>query len=59
MSLDQNARRSHNIKTDGSFSDMVEEIKHLGTAFTDHNSIQEENNSRVKVTGSFVFQFAI
>jgi hypothetical protein len=38
----QNAVRSHNIKTDNSSSERVEEFKYLGTTFTNQNSIQEE-----------------
>jgi len=32
MSQDQNARRSHNIKTDNSFFERVEQFKYLGRA---------------------------
>jgi hypothetical protein len=48
MSQDQNAGRTHNIKIDGSFSEMVEELKYLGTTLTYQNSIQEEMKSRLK-----------
>jgi len=47
MSRDQNAGRSHNIKTDNSFCERVEEFKYLGTALTHQNSIQEEIKSRL------------
>ena len=48
MSRDQNAGRSHNIKIDNSSFQRVEEVKYLGTALTNQNSIQEEINSRLK-----------
>ena len=48
MSRDQNARRSHNIKTDNSSFERVEQFKYLGTTVTNQNSIQEEIKSRVK-----------
>jgi hypothetical protein len=48
MSRDQNARRSHNIKTDDSSFEKVEEFKYLGTTLTDRNSSQEEIKSRLK-----------
>ena len=43
MSRDQNAGRSHRIKTE-----RVEEFKYLGTTITNQNSIQEEIKSRLK-----------
>ena len=66
MSRKQNAGRSHNIKTDNSSFEMVEDFKYLGTNLTRQSSIQEEIKSR-KVrecllsfgAESFVFQFAI
>jgi len=39
MSRDQNAGRSHNMKTDNSSIEKVEEFKHLGTTLTSKNSI--------------------
>ena len=39
-SSDQNAGRSHNIKTDNSFLDRVEQFKYLGTALT-RNSLNK------------------
>jgi len=48
MSRDQNAGRSHNIKTDNSSSDYVEQFKYLGTTITNRNSILEEIGSRQK-----------
>jgi len=48
MSRDQNAGRRHNIKTDNSSFEMVEEFKYLGTILTNQNSIQEEIKSRMK-----------
>jgi hypothetical protein len=37
---DQNAGRSHNIKIDNSSFERVEELKYLGIAVTNQNSIQ-------------------
>jgi len=48
MSWDQNAGRSHSMKTDNSSFESVEQFKLLGTAFTHKNSIQEEIKSRLK-----------
>jgi hypothetical protein len=48
MSRDQNAGRSHNIKTDNSSYERVEEFKHLGTTLTNQNVIQEEIKSSLK-----------
>ena len=45
---DQNARRSQNIKTDGSSFERVEQFKYLGTTLTNQNSIQEEIKNRLK-----------
>ena len=44
MFRDQNAGRSHNIKTDNSSFERVDEFKYLGTALTDQNSIEKENS---------------
>jgi hypothetical protein len=41
MALDQNAGQSHNIKTDNSFFERVEELKYLGTTLTNQNYILE------------------
>jgi hypothetical protein len=48
MSRDQNAGRSHNMKTDYRSFEMVEEFKYLGTTFTNQSSIQKEIKSRLK-----------
>jgi L-lysine 2,3-aminomutase len=42
MSQDQNAGQSHNIKTDNSSIERVEELRYLGTALANQNSIQKE-----------------
>ena len=47
MSLEQNAERSHSIKTDSSF-EMVEEFEYLEKTLTNQNSIQEEIKSRLR-----------
>jgi len=47
-SRDQNAGRSHSIKTDNSSFERVEEFKYLGTNLTNQNSIQEKIKSRLK-----------
>jgi uncharacterized protein YgiM (DUF1202 family) len=46
MPQEQKAGRSHNIKTDKSSSERVEELKYLGTTLTNQNSLQEEIKSR-------------
>ena len=46
MSRDQNAGRSHRIKTD--IIERMEGLKYLGTTLTNQNSIQEEIKSRLK-----------
>ena len=48
MSSDQDVGRNHNIKTDNSSFERVEEFKYLGTTVTNQNSIQEEIKSRMK-----------
>jgi len=48
MSRDQNAGRSHSMKTDNSSFERVDEFKYLGTTLTNQNSIQEEIKSRLK-----------
>jgi hypothetical protein len=47
MSRDQNAGRTHNIKTDNSSFERVEEFNYLGTTLTNQNSVQEEIKSRL------------
>ena len=42
MSRDQNAGRSHSMKTDNRSIERVEEFKYLGATLTYQNSIQEE-----------------
>ena len=46
--FDQNAGRSHNIKTYNSSFERVEQFKYLGTTVTYKNSIQEEIKSGLK-----------
>ena len=53
MSPDQNAGRSHNMKTDNTSFEMVEEFKYLGTTLTNQNSIQEEIKSRLESGNTF------
>jgi len=48
MFRDQNAVRSHSMKTDNSFFESVEEFKYLGTTLIYQNSIQEEIKSGLK-----------
>jgi len=48
MSRDQNAERSHNIKTDNSSFESLEPFKHMGSTLTNQNSIQEKIKSRLK-----------
>ena len=48
MSRDQNAGRSHHIKTDNSSFGRVEEFKYLRTKLAKKNSIQEEIKSGLK-----------
>jgi len=42
MNRDQNAGRSHSIKTDNSSSERVEELKCLAATLTNQNSIHKE-----------------
>jgi len=49
MSRDQNAGRSHSMKTHNSSIERVEEFKYLGRTLTNQNSIQEEIKSRLKL----------
>ena len=48
MSRDQNAGRSHSMKTDNSYIERVEELKYLGTTLKNQNYIQEKMKSKVK-----------
>ena len=48
MSQDQNAVRNHNINSDYSFFENMEQFKCLGTTLTDQNSIQEEIESSLR-----------
>jgi len=47
MSRDQNAGRSHSMKTDNSTFERVEDFKYLGTIFTRENYTHEEIKSRL------------
>ena len=49
MSRDQNAGRSHSMKSDNSSFERVEEFKYLGTMLTNKNFIQEEIKNRLKL----------
>jgi hypothetical protein len=49
MSRDQNAGRSHSIKTDNSTFEMVEEFIYLGEILTNQNSLQKEIKSRLNL----------
>ena len=42
---DQNAGRSHNVKTNNKSSERVERFKYLETTLTHQNSIQEERRA--------------
>ena len=48
MSGDQNAGRSHSMKTDNSSIERAEKFEYLGTTLTDQNCIPEEIKSRLK-----------
>ena len=48
MSGNQNAGRSHSMKTVNSSFERVEDFKYLGTTLTNLNAIQEEMKSRFK-----------
>jgi len=48
MSRDQNAGRSHSMKTDNSSFERLEEFKYLRTTLSSQNSIQKEIKSRLK-----------
>jgi len=47
-SRDQNAGRSHNIKTDNTSCERAERFEYLRTDPTNQHSLQEENESRSK-----------
>jgi hypothetical protein len=46
---DQNAGRSHIIKTDNNSFEMAEQFKYLGTVLTNQKFIQEAVKSRLKL----------
>jgi hypothetical protein len=48
MSRDQNVERSHNIKTDNSSFERVEQFRYLGTTLPNQNSTHEENKGRLQ-----------
>ena len=48
MFRDQNAGRSHSMKTDNSAFERVEEFRYLGTNLMNQISIQEEIKSKLK-----------
>ena len=48
ISRDQNVGRSHNVETDKSSFERVEEFKYLETTITNQNSIKEEIKNRLK-----------
>jgi hypothetical protein len=48
MSRDQNAVRSHSMKTENISFENLEEFKYLETNLTNQNSIQEEIKRRLK-----------
>jgi hypothetical protein len=54
MSRDQNAG-CHSIKNDNNSFESTEEFKHLGTTFTNQNSIQEEINSQLKSGNAYYY----
>jgi len=56
MSRDQNAERSHSVKTANSFFENVEEFKYLGITVTNQYYIQEEIKSKQK-SGNACYHF--
>ena len=52
MSRDQNAGRSHSMKTDNS---SIEKFKYLGTTLTNQNSIEEAIKSRFKSGNAYYY----
>jgi len=59
MSRDENAERSHNIKTDNSSFERVEDFKYFGTTLKNQNYIQEEIKSRMKSGNAFFHSMQI
>ena len=55
MSLDQNAGRSQNMRTDNWSFERVEQFRYLGTTLTNQNSIQEEIKSRLKSGNAYYY----
>ena len=53
MSGIHNTGRSHNIKTDNTFFESVEEFRYLGTTLTNQNSFQEEIKNRLKSANAY------
>jgi hypothetical protein len=49
MSREQDAGRSHSMKTDNSSFVSVEEFKYLGTTLTIQNSVPEEIKEEIEV----------
>jgi hypothetical protein len=49
LSRDRNTGRSHNIKIDNKFFEIMEQFKYFGTNLTDQNSIHGEINCRYKL----------
>jgi hypothetical protein len=48
-----NGGGSHNIKTDNSSFEKVEDFRCLGTNLTDQSSIHEENKNRLKMGNAY------
>ena len=66
MNRDQNAGRSHSMKSDNISIERVEEFKYLGTTLLNQNFIPEEIKSRLMLViacyysvQKLFFQFAI
>ena len=55
MFRDQNAGRSHNMRTDNRSFEKVEKFKYLETTLTNQNPIQETSKGRVK-SGNACYQ---
>jgi len=53
MSREQNAGRSHSIKSDNISFEKVEQFKYLETNLVQQNTIQEEIKSRLKTGSAF------
>ena len=56
---DQNAGRIHNMKMYNSPIERAEEFKYLGTTLTNQNSIQEENECRLKLGNACYYSVQI